>query len=577
MSTEEQLRALLQHAAEDVVPRGDGLAVIRERIAARRSWRRFLVPVAALAGVIGVAAAGAFTVHLTSDSALDSRPATSAPSVVPTAAPQPTAAPSGTACQGAGADALCPTPDPTPPLPTGTTTSAPGTPTWPFTTDAEALDWQRNPAARPWAGDAAAVSRHLLSDLLGLGVVTTSPVQRAGGEARVTVSVGSRVVGTVVLVQVGRDGVLPWSVINVRTPSITTDAPQPGDVVTTPLTVSGTTTDYHQSIRVRLVTASGATLTDRPVMAGPEQPWQVRISWTNVTWTAGMIVSSTRSDKDGSLSAIALVPVRRTSLASGGPPIAGASFVALSNGYVVLRDAVDGRQLRQLSYPPAGSVDNWPARGGTDAVVWVRTRGCRSQVLRTGLAFGPSGVTAEGTNAMVISHLAMSPGGATLAWVEEPCSGSSPGTAAGQVLVVRGPDASEQRTVVAPVGGLDVRDDGSVVLSTADGVSVLSRGATGPAQATPLATTSGCTLTAPAWLGVGVLAWESCPTGVRAVRFASPAYSREAPGPVVATQVATTSVVDDLVLVGLPAGAVARYADGQLQQVPCSACAFPSW
>ncbi|MDT7547999.1 MAG: hypothetical protein QOE84_393, partial [Actinomycetota bacterium] len=54
MNAEDRLHAVLQAEAEDLIPAGDGLDIIRGRLDARRSLRARLVPIAALAGVAAV-------------------------------------------------------------------------------------------------------------------------------------------------------------------------------------------------------------------------------------------------------------------------------------------------------------------------------------------------------------------------------------------------------------------------------------------------------------------------------------------------------------------------------------------
>lgn len=485
---EERLRELLQ--AEDLAPAGDGLRRIEARLAARRSR---LVPVAAIAGAVVVAAAAAITVSVTDGGAL--RQARQVPKV---ASPQPTG------CAGG----LCPEPRPSPTTSTnGVTTSANGTPVWPFTSDAQAADWEAQPGSRGWAADPVKVTQHLMDDYLKLPGAATSRLNDDGDLAIVEVSAGGRPVSQVRLERVGRDTSGPWSVTSAASDDLVVRQPGDGDEVTSPLQVTGTVSGVDQSVHLRLMAA--ALLGEAYAPAGNEQPWTQALAWTRSDWSVAALTGTTFNGK-GDLSAVTVTAVRRAGSRTAGLAPAGSAFVAIDNEHVVLVDALTGQRQRQLSYPAAGVIDSGPDRGGDDGVVWVRTGvgGCSSSILRIGLAYGASGFTVD-TEAVVRERPSLSEGGRSLGWLERPCGGGN------TTVLVRGPDARFSTIAVStePVTDLDVRDDGYAVAQVGRRVRVLAPGVTDVTAGRAVTVDPGCTASAPAWDGNNVVGWEGCPSG----------------------------------------------------------------
>ena len=552
MNPEDRLRRLLQEHDDDTPLTGDGLRQIRERLAVRRSLRsRVLLPAAALAGVVGIAAAAVLGTAATNDGDLRPEPQQRA-----TAAPSPTS----TACTGG----LCVEPRPSPSRgSTGVTTSDDGLPVWPFSTDAQAADWIADRGTRAWAADPVEVAQHLFDDFLQLpGTQAVGTAGRRGGAVSVVVKVGARAVTTVRLEQVGRAADGPWSVTGASSEDVGVTSPAAGAAVESPLRVTGRVTGYDQSVHVQLRTASGARIAEDYAMAGAEQPWSQPLRWTG-TWDVGAVVASLRDGK-GDLHAVSLTPVRRSG--SAGVP-AGSQLVAVEDGHVVAADAVTGARVRQLSYPPDDATDSDPDRGGEDGVVWVRRRsdGCTSMIIRAGLANGPAGITVDAKP----RHRrlpSLSAGGRSLAWVERACT-----EGAAESVVVRGPDAQLSTVATAPgaVTTVDVRDDGALLVGLADAVVLLPDGATSFAAGRELTPRSGCTLHAPAWDGQVATAWERCADGQRLTRFDAKG-ARVSAGHPVGTDlgIRDMSVVEGLVLVVLDDASPARLSGDRLIPVP---------
>ncbi len=240
-----------------------------------------------------------------------------------------------------------------------------------------------------------------------------------------------------------------------------------------------------------------------------------------------------------------------------------------SNGSVRLHDALTGEVVLQVSTPSGGARDSDPARGGRDAVVYVRTEadGCTTSVLRAALDRGAGGTTVE--RAPLVRRLPrLSPSGQWLGWVEAACDGG-PGT-----LLLRGPDARVRRIPLGTraVSRLDVRDDGSAVLQLRgpDRVVDLPAGATALVPALPVP--AGCTGTAAAAAPLAALVWERC--GATATPVLHARGSRQVLGPA-GPPVLESAVVEApdglLVLARTGAGAVVRLVGGRQVTVvdPC--------
>jgi hypothetical protein len=534
-SPEDRLRQVLLAEAEELLPTGDGLQRIQARLADRRSLRSKLLPAVAIAGVVAVAGAAAITVSLTDDGSLKQpqRPATGN------------------------------TPSPSPSLSTSAvTTSASGTPVWPFTTDAQAADWGARPGARTWASDPVQVTQHLLADYLALPGQAMKHADDNADVALVDVSAGGRTVSQVRLVHVGRDPNGPWSVVSANAVSLAITQPSDGDEVSSPINIAGTAADPDTSVHLRLM--ADRMLGEGYAMAGRDIPWTHSLPWAGTGWTVAALVGNTFNGK-GDLHAITITAVRRAS-SPGGPP-SGSTFVAIDDTHRVVNvDAVTGKQLRQVSFPPAGTTDSDPDRGGGD-VVWARTKpdGCSSALIRAS-AIGTA-VSTPVAFAPVRRRLpALSEGGRSLAWVERPCGGG-PST-----VVVHGPDAkfSTTATSTAPIEQLDVRDDGWAVVQAGGRVVMMPPGTADVSRVPALTPKNGCVILAPAWDGARVLAWQGCPgnqwsLGHWSVRTGSATF-----GPVISglPEPRHAAVAAGDVLVWLTDGRIIRLSGDQLVTIP---------
>lgn len=280
MSAEDRLREILHSEASTVVPAGDGLARIRERVARRRRLRLLLVP----AGALTTAAAVVAVIALTSTEAtqkLQQDP------VIPITQPTTTAPPT------------------TKPSPTVAPTTYTGPALWPFTSSAQTEAWKADHGNRPWAGNPTQVAQHFVADFLKL-----TDVSALGSGATIDLRSHGVDLGRVQLVQITEGG--PWTVTGVGGSALTITSPTPMQAITSPTKVTGRVVGVDENVRLLLISSgTSMQLADTSAPAGGEIPWQGTLTWSNQTWFTGGIVGITRSSKDGSLTRITVVPVKR--------------------------------------------------------------------------------------------------------------------------------------------------------------------------------------------------------------------------------------------------------------------------
>jgi hypothetical protein len=530
VNAEERLHAVLQAEAEDLVPAGAGLDIIRGRLDARRSRRIRLVPVAALAGVAAVVVAAVVTFSATRDDALNSQLGHNGPSAPATAAPA------------------------------RVTTSGPGIPVWPFVDDAQAADWKADPSSQPWASDPVQVTQHLVDEFLKLPGKATTRIADSNGSAVVEVSAGGRPVSQVHLVKVGAAGIGPWSVTHADSDNLSVTSPSDGDDISSPLTVTGRVPGVDESVHLQLL--GDTRLAEGFAPAGHDLPWTHLLSWPDSSWSVAALSASTFNGK-GDLSAITVTAVRRAAGQPVGPRAAGSALVAIEAGHVVSVDAATGQILRQVSYPGT-ATDSMPDGGGDSEVVWVRRKadGCSSAIVRAG-AQGTAGFAVPFTSRR---HRlpALSNDGSQLAWEDEGCDGSQ------ALVIVRGPDGQQvtAASTDGKIGDLDVRNDGTALV-TGPGVWLVPPGSAAVTDGRQLVAGSGCTLAAAAWDGQVPIGWQHCGDGWRLVRWSADGAIADGgqlvPG---VSSVTHTAVDSGQVLVVLSDGRVARLVNGALAELP---------
>jgi hypothetical protein len=579
MSAEDRLREVLRREATTVVPAGDGLAKIQQRLVRRRRRRAFLLPACALA------TAGAVTAFFVLGGTGEWQKLVQTPT---------THGPTPSSCHPGLPEGPCPTatPQPTAP-PAGSDFSTTPPMLWPFTSDNEARSWERSPGPRTWASDPDQVTRHFVQDFLGITGASTTLVSGdcidCPSQHRPTtvigVTVGGRRVAAVQLAQVS-DAKGPWTVTGVLGADLTITSPRPGAAVSSPLSVTGRITGVDENVRLRLITATGKEIATAGAPAGSAVPWQGTLAWADPSWTTAGIVGTTYSLKDGSLTRVVVQPVRQATGSSAG----AASFVGVDGGLVNLYDSHDGTRLRQLTFPPAGKHDTGAAwSNGT--LAWVRSQ-------QTGCSDGLY-LSAAGTVATVVApgtaHLGtpqLSPDGGLLAWVESPCFGGA------LTLVVQGGGSPDRHILLGNTRAgshwalQDVRGDGTALLTDGSGLikraALLPPGATTLQQAVYPAGTGSCQVRGGAFDGQQLALWEQCAAGIRLATFTAQGI-RIGAGPFVAglTYPEITTIRGGRVLLRQGAGEIDRYASGRLTAVlinrgcraagPASCVQGPDW
>lgn len=281
MSAEDRLREILHSHAETVVPGGEGLAMIQERIEGRR-LSRWLLPAGAVAVAGAVAAAVVLTSGGTPTHKLIQTPTTQSPTAAPTTAPPPS---------------MEPTPVPA---------SYGGPAIWPFRSQAQADAWRADHGSKPWAGQAGQVATHFVHDYLKLN---PAGLRVSGPDHDLRLATAGHYLGTAHLEQYGSGG--PWTVVGVGGTDLTITTPRAGQLVTSPLSVSGRITGVDEHVKLQLITFSGVEVATGGAQAGSAVPWQGSLAWTTGGWTTGAVIGTTYSAKDGSLTRIVAVPVRR--------------------------------------------------------------------------------------------------------------------------------------------------------------------------------------------------------------------------------------------------------------------------
>ena len=535
-SAEDRLRELLRAEASGVVVAGEGLSKVQQRVARRRRRRAILLPGAALATAGALAAF--FVLNGGSGSQrLVQTPATQGPTSNPSTTTSPAPPPAVTFTDPA---------------------------IWPFTSQPQADAWKSDHGARAWAVDPLQVATHFVEDYLGLTGVVAS-----GTGSHIPLSVGSRSVGTVDLVQVGTDG--PWTVTTVGGTDLTITSPAADDAITSPTAVTGRITGVDENVRLRLLTSSGREISSAGASAGTAVPWQGSLPWSDTTWSTAGLVGTTVSAKDGSLTRLVAVPVRRAT----GSTVSGASFVALVDGHVSLYDASSGSRLSQLTYPPSPTVDTGAAWAGS-TLAWVRSTptGCADTLYRMDngriSTVVPAGSVHLGTPQL-------SPSSGWLAWQQSDCSGTS------REVVVSGGGAPARHLALAPgqtAEVLDVGEDGSVLLlgpdsSSSGSPSVLRfvpGGALDLSSSHVVVGASGCALRAAALDRGTVVAAEACGSQSRIVRAASSGSRTRTdaflsdPGLLSAVTIRDTTVLVQTMSAGR-AGPIGTYSNGAVTAV----------
>lgn len=198
------------------------------------------------------------------------------------------------------------------PVPSTATTATPSetpTPTpfkyqplWPFSSVAEATDWQRDSSGQqPWHLDADQTALSFTTGFLGFTEINQVISRKIeGDDARISVGYqaeGNPSVAAVIhLVRIGQGDNAPWEVVGTIDDTLTLERPKYGTTATSPLTIGGKITGVDESLRVDVRQPSS----ERPIgtsccvpAGGEGQPWSATVTFKGATAPALTVVVST--------------------------------------------------------------------------------------------------------------------------------------------------------------------------------------------------------------------------------------------------------------------------------------------
>jgi hypothetical protein len=407
---EELLRSALRGEGDGVLPAGDGLARIQERIATRRGRRRWFVPIAAV-GTAAVAAAAGFTAYALSTPPNDNDSISSQPG--------PT-----------NATSFSTSPTPTPTETQATAPAYPDSAFYPFSSAAQEQSWeaQGGPSAQAWMTDAVATAKHFVSDfVLEPDVTTVMAKQKSSSAASVTLgrtmhdgnAARPLKVTTVRLERYGK----AWLVVGADDPNgyLTTTSPASGSTISDPVTVSGPAFGVEESVQVdiRAVGAPFLTAKHSQVMFGNgSAPWSTTVSYAAPGDPRGAVVLTEASMADGGPQRIVATGVAFDSTAGGYP----AYFYAVKNARITKFSARTGAAISYLTRQEPGGGPSDPQLVG-DRVYYLSGSGtCANVVASVPTSGGTSRIIAAPQPGYVISSFAVSGDATKVATFETACA-----------------------------------------------------------------------------------------------------------------------------------------------------------
>lgn len=425
---ESRLRDALRREAESVTPAGDGLAKIQARIATRRARARWLRPAIAVGAAAVVAGAAVGIAALTgNDHGKQSIDVATAPPTSASVAPT--------------------TPAPSLAFPDGVV--------WPFGSAAEAKTWQEQYAAngaQPWHLDAVETATSFVNGYLGMTQLDRVTAKQVGNDTA-DVSLGRQLPSeshalmtatTVHLVRWGTGKDAPWLVTGASEQYLKVQAPPAGDLVTSPVTVTGPGFGVDEMLTVTLRSLHApAALGQGHTGFGNGGPWSVSVRFSTAPDATGALVAWTASAIDGAPARVAVVPVRFSGPA--GATTYPSTFAGIKDSRVAVFSSRDGAALRWLTAPqPGGGASDPQVTADGKWVYYLQGTGtCANALMRVPYAGGtPERVVA--LKGAVVSGYGVALGGQRLAYVSQSCGSG------GWKLVARDTAAGRTNTLTAP-------------------------------------------------------------------------------------------------------------------------------
>jgi hypothetical protein len=304
MTTEDRIRAALNAAADEVHENDLSPAIAPSSHDGVRPRTRWLAPLLAAAAVIAVVAATVAYLGLRDTPhpapVGNSTPQASSTPPAPSTSVPTTPSVSSSPTKTGDASSTEPTVTPTVPgsncyfiefacsVPSGYVYLEP---LWPFTSLAQAQQWNPADGHQPWHGDAGETALLFTENYLGFTDVTTviSSTVDANGQAHVTVGYldgngGKHTAAVLHLVRYTRtygDTTAGWEVVGSDDTTFTLEQPAYGSQVVSPMTVGGHITGVDESIQVTVRSASGgATSVPAFPAGGVNSPWSTTVPFT---------------------------------------------------------------------------------------------------------------------------------------------------------------------------------------------------------------------------------------------------------------------------------------------------------
>ncbi|MEU9775055.1 hypothetical protein [Streptomyces sp. NPDC047968] len=252
----------------------------------------------ALTGCDGSGASPDASAPPTATSASTATPAAASPTASPPDA-SPSPAPSGTGPSSPAPPSATADPGGVPPL-----GSRGLQPLWPFTTPAQAEEWQRayrSGGHQPWHLDAEHTALAFTRDYLGFTEIDRITSRRISGrDARIGVAPTGPEGGTAAVIHLVRYGAgpdAPWEVVGTDDTTFSLTTPAYGSVARSPLTAGGLITGVDESIAVQVRQPSSETpLGTSPCCTpggGTDQPWSVTVPYSGARDAVLTVVAST--------------------------------------------------------------------------------------------------------------------------------------------------------------------------------------------------------------------------------------------------------------------------------------------
>ena len=354
------LRDSMRGAADTVMPSGDGLSRIQQRVAGRRARLRWMRPAMALgsAALVGLVAVGTYAaVHGGGTATVKTPIATQPASVTPTTQPTPTQS-----------------------TPAAPVVAFPKHAIFPFVSASDERAWEQGvaDASGDWHGDAQAVATSWVSNILQVPslhvtrtVSTPTKVDVVMGRDQTDgSSTRAIVVTTVHLVKYGKAWVVTGATDDSR--QLRIGSPAAGSKVSSPVVASGPGggVDRAASVQVRDATTPASYGEGHTGTFGV-QGWSADVSFSSPTSPVGVLLVVEASSADGLPSRVAAEQVRfGASSVSAGPQY----FYGIKGGRVTKFDASSGAALTYLTLQQPGGPESDPQLVGND-VYFIRSIG----------------------------------------------------------------------------------------------------------------------------------------------------------------------------------------------------------